>query len=177
MRFLVLHGLGGSGPDHWQTWLAERLRAAGHDVRYPALPDPDAPRLDAWLETLRASRGPDGDEVVLAHSLGCLLWLHHRGAGGGAPAQRALLVAPPGPRAAASTPEIAGFFPVPISGDEGARWVTSDDDPYCPEGARTLYTGPCDVLDGAGHVNPDTGYGPWPLAERWALGQVPGVAP
>jgi predicted alpha/beta hydrolase family esterase len=23
------------------------------------------------------------------------------------------------------------------------------------------------VLDGAGHVNPETGFGPWPAAEAW----------
>ncbi len=177
MRFLVLHGLGGSGPGHWQTWLTERLRASGHDVRYPAFPDPDEPRLDAWLEALGAERAPEGGEVVLAHSLGCLLWLHHRGDRGGARAQRALLVAPPGPSAARTTPPNAGFIPVPHSGDEGVRWVSSDDDPYCPEGIKGLYTGPSDVLEGAGHVNEEAGYGPWPLAERWALGRAPGVAP
>ena len=174
MRFLILHGLGGSGPGHWQSWLNERLRAAGHDVWYPSLPDPDHPDLGAWLETVRVNRAPEGGEVVLAHSLGCLLWLHHRG-GGGPPAQRALLVAPPGPSAAREVPEIAGFFPLPVTGDDGARWVTSDDDPYCPEGAKKLFTGPFDVLEGAGHVNPDSGYGPWPSVERWAYGANQGV--
>ena len=174
MRFLVLHGLGGSGPDHWQSWLAGRLRAAGEDVRYPRFPDPDAPSLPAWLAHLEAERAPDGGEVVLAHSLGCLLWLHHRAAGG-PPAERALLVAPPCPAATREAPEVAGFFPVPLTGDDGARWVTSDDDPYCPEGARKLYTGPMDVLDGAGHVNADAGFGPWPLVEGWAYGANQGV--
>ena len=176
MRFLILHGYEGNGPDHWQSWLAERLRAAGEEVRYPELPDPDAPSLSAWLERLEAERAPDGGEVVLAHSLGCLLWLHHR-AQGGPPAQRALLVAPPCPSAVRDAPEIAGFFPVPVTGDDGARWAASDDDPYCPEGVKKLYSGPVDVLEGAGHVNEDTGFGPWPLAERWALGHTPGVGP
>ncbi len=174
MRFLVLHGLGGSGPGHWQSWLAERLRDAGHDVRFPALPDPDEPALGPWLEALGAERAPGGGEVVVAHSLGCLLWLHHRAAGG-PPAERALLVAPPGPSAARETPAIGRFLPVPLTGDDGARWVTSDEDPYCPEGAKTLFTGPFDVLAGAGHVNPESGFGPWPSAEGWAYGANQGV--
>ena len=36
---LIVHGLGGSGPDHWQTWLASRLAARGVSVSYPDLPD------------------------------------------------------------------------------------------------------------------------------------------
>ena len=55
-RFLILHGWEGSGPEHWQSWLAERLRAAGEVVAYPALPDPYAPRLGAWLRALDAER-------------------------------------------------------------------------------------------------------------------------
>jgi predicted alpha/beta hydrolase family esterase len=31
-----------------------------------------------------------------------------------------------------------------------------------------------DVLLGAGHINPEAGYGPWPAAEAWARdGTVP----
>jgi uncharacterized protein len=26
-----------------------------------------------------------------------------------------------------------------------------------------------DVLPGAGHLNPETGFGPWPAAEAWCL--------
>ena len=44
--FLIVHGWHGSGQNHWQTWLANRLAAAGEYVRYPVLPDFDTPRLD-----------------------------------------------------------------------------------------------------------------------------------
>jgi predicted alpha/beta hydrolase family esterase len=58
-----------------------------------------------------------------------------------------------------------------------ARLVCSDDDPYCPEGAASLYPGlPTDLLAGAGHINPDAGYGPWPAAEAWARSGVVPVA-
>jgi len=173
VRFLILHGYEGNAPAHWQTWLAGELRAAGHDVAYPALPDPFAPDLDAWLDVLDAERRGRHD-VVVCHSLACLLWLHHR-ARGGPEAERVLLVAPPGPSAAEQVPALAGFVPAPLDPAlaHGARLVCSDDDPYCPEGAVAAYAEPlgleADVLPGAGHVNADAGFGPWPAALNWVV--------
>ena len=168
--FLILHGLMASGPGHWQTWLAARLRADGERVAYPDLPDPDLPSLSAWREALDGELAalPAGETVVICHSLSCLLWLHHV-AEGGPQADRALLVAPPSE--SAGLPEIAEFFPVPLPRlAGGARLVSSDNDPYCPEGAETLYGEPLgipvDVLPGAGHLNPETGFGPWPVGRR-----------
>ena len=170
--FLILHGYLGSGPDHWQTWLAERLRAAGETVAYPGLPDPEAPDLPAWSAALDAAL--DGEPTVLAHSLGCVLWLHHCAAGR-ARADRVLLVAPPS-RAGAPEP-IHPFFPAPL--DPAAlvgetRLVCAPDDPYCPEDAALLYGAPLgipvDVLPGAGHVTSDAGFGPWPEVEAWCYG-------
>ena len=172
--FLILHGLGGSGPGHWQTWLAARLRANGERVAYPDLPDADMPSPASWRGVLDGVRAvlPPGDVIVVCHSLSSLLWLHHV-ADGGQQADRVLLAAPPSERA--ELPEIAGFFPVPLPAlDPGARLVCSDNDPYCPEGAATLYGEPLgipvDVLEGGGHLNPETGYGPWPAVEAWCLG-------
>ncbi|MGZ4717234.1 MAG: RBBP9/YdeN family alpha/beta hydrolase [Acidimicrobiales bacterium] len=77
--FLFIHGAGGSAPEHWQSWLAERLRALGEEVAFPQLPDPDSPRLDRWLEALHTELGrlPLEQTTVICHSLGCLLWLHY----------------------------------------------------------------------------------------------------
>jgi uncharacterized protein len=175
--YLILHGYQASGPGHWQTWLAGRLRAADAKVAYPDLPDADSPQLASWLDGLAGELDALGDPpVVLCHSLACLLWLHHAAAGG-RPARRVLLVAPPSP--AGAPEELAGFFPVPLdaaalagSAPDGARLVCSDDDPYCPEGAAELYGRPLgvpvDLLPGRGHLNPDAGLGPWPAVEAWA---------
>ena len=170
--YLILHGWQGSGPGHWQTWLAGRLRSGDAAVHYPDLPDADAPALHAWLDALKGELDAIGEPpVVVCHSLACVLWLHHVAAGG-APAERVLLVAPPSP---AGVPDVlSGFFPVPAVEPPNARLVCSDDDPYCPEGAFTLYPGPADVLAGQGHINPEAGYGPWPAVEAWARdGTVP----
>ena len=169
MRVLILHGLGGSGSDHWQAWLAERLRERGEDVSFPDLPDPDAPRLDRWLTALQSERRPD--DVVVCHSLACCLWLHHRDRGG-APAARALLVAPP---CRNDVPEIAPFLPVPLAPGlvpEAEVWA-SGDDPWCPAGAIERYAAPLGVehqfVEGGGHLNPEAGLGPWPEALNWVV--------
>ena len=170
--YLILHGYQGSGPGHWQTWLAGRLRSSDASVYYPDLPDADAPRLDSWLEALEGELESMAEPpVVICHSAGCILWLHHV-AEGGRPGERVLLVAPP---SRAGVPDILGsFFPVPEIEAPNARIVCSDNDPYCPEGAATLFRGRVDLLPGLGHINPDAGYGDWPAVEAWAHdGAVP----
>ena len=170
-NFLILHGLEGSGPGHWQTWLTARLRAAAERVAYPDLPDADMPSLPAWRSALEGELAalPEGERIVVCHSLSCLLWLHHV-ADGGEQADRVLLVAPPSEQA--EIPQIAAFFPAPLPALTSARLVCGDDDPYCPEGADTVYGAldiPVDVIRGGGHLNPEAGYGPWPAAETWCL--------
>jgi predicted alpha/beta hydrolase family esterase len=186
LRTLILHGWQGSPSDHWQTWLAGRLRGAGAHVQYPQLPDCDVPCPDRWAAALhrevRALARGDGERVVIAHSLGCVLWL--REAAAISPAlrvDRVVLVAPPCPGAA--VPELAKFYPT--GADKAAidaaaghtRLVCSDNDSYCPgRGAAEHWGRPLecvvDVLPGAGHLNVEAGYGPWPAMEAWALGEA-----
>jgi predicted alpha/beta hydrolase family esterase len=188
MQVLILHGWQGSGADHWQTWLAERLRARGIDVRYPALPDPGDPDPAAWDEALQAELdamvAPE-ERVVVCHSLACALWLRLAARRPGVAAARVLLVAPPTPES--QFPEVARFFPTgadaealaAVAGD--TRLTCADNDPYCPEGAAALYGEPLripvDLVPGGGHLNPDAGFGPWPEVEAWVAGEAPTVRP
>ena len=171
--FLILHGLQGSGPGHWQTWLAARLRADGERVAYPDLPDADLPSLARGAACSRASWPPcrparrSSSAIRCRACCGCTTWPR------AARRPTALLLVAP-PSESAGVPEIAAFFPVPLPAlADGARLVCSDNDPYCPEGAATLYGEPlgipADVLPGAGHLNPEAGYGPWPAVEAWCL--------
>lgn len=176
---VILHGWQGSGPDHWQSWLAEELRAADREVRYPDLPDADRPALGAWLAALGATLDglPAGGYDVVAHSLGAVLWLHHVAAAGDSPRPaRAALVAPPSPRT--TIPELAPFFPAPLdidvvrhSAGAGTVLVGSDDDPFTPEGVAAAYglplKMPTTVVAGGGHLNPEAGYGAWPAVLDW----------
>jgi uncharacterized protein len=57
--------------------------------------------------------------------------------------------------------------------------VTSDADPYCPGGGVERYAEPLgvpyDLLPGAGHINTDAGFGPWPAVEAWCYGENQGI--
>ena len=150
-------------------------------MQLPELPDAMTPDLDAWRaaldEELAELAAADGERIVVCHSLGCILWLHHAAAPhpGTPRVHRVMLNAPPAP-----VGELPTFFPVPVdpAGVAAAaattRLACADNDPYCPQGARGLYAEPlgipCDLLPGQGHLNVDAGYGPWPAMLDWCLG-------
>jgi uncharacterized protein len=80
-------------------------------------------------------------------------------------------------------PEIAGFVPPPLDREavgiaaRSTRMVCAPTgDPYCPEGAVGLYAEPlglpADEIPGGDHLNPESGYGPWPAVEAWCLNAV-----
>src|ERR1700755_1324778 len=70
---LIVPGLGGSGPDHWQSqWEAIDMRCTRVEQR-----DWDRPVLSDWVETLeRAVLAAPGEVVLVAHSLGCITVAH-----------------------------------------------------------------------------------------------------
>lgn len=185
-RVLILHGWQGSGPGHWQRWLADELSADGHHVAFPDLPECDVPCPQKWglelhdhLAALATAAG--GERIVCCHSLSCVLWL--REAHNVAPehrVERVALVAPPCP--GAKVPELAGFYPTYADHDAvqsaagETRLVCSDDDPYCPRrGAEQHWGAPlalrADLLPEQGHFNVESGYGPWPAMLDWVLGR------
>ena len=181
--FLILHGWQGSGPGHWQTWLASRLVAAGESVRYPELPDPDAPDVSDWAATLHAELAAmSGERTVVCHSLACLLWAREAAQIDAAGAvDRVLLVAPPCP--VTPLPGVRALYPTALDPEamaasaREARVVGSDRDPYCPAGPGRSFAAPLrlplDVLPGAGHINTEAGFGPWPAVEAWCLEATP----
>src|SRR4051794_6111783 len=175
---VLVPGWNGSGDDHWQTWLEERLHEDGRETRRPAFADVDHPDLGEWLAALRgalADLPADGYDVV-AHSLGAVLWLHHVADPGDAPrAARVALVSPPSPRT--DIAEIAEFFPPPMDvdtvrrGADGTVLVSGDDDPNLPEGVAAAYglplKMPTTMIPGGGHLNTESGYGEWPAVRDW----------
>jgi predicted alpha/beta hydrolase family esterase len=179
--YLILHGIENERPpQHWQFQLAAELVRRGHDVRYPALPQPSAPTLTSWLaalsDELNALTGEQRN--VICHSLACLLWFHAaaRLSDGRALADRVLLVSPP---ASDRVPEAGKSFRVDALDTNAARRsakrelaiVCSDADPYNPAGAQTLYAQPlgiqATIVPGAGHITPAEGFGRWRFAEQW----------
>lgn len=175
--FLILHGwLNHRPPGHWQYELARELEALGEDVRYPQLPNADAPAKDEWLAKLAEVRGTiptQNEKIVIAHSLGAILWLHGV-AELGLHADRVLLVAPPGPSFLKNDSPLRSFLPLP-DGIDGSSWrlVCSDADPHCIEEPAeyfgTKYDCDVDLIPGAGHLALSDGYGKWPSVLAWAL--------
>lgn len=181
---LLLHGFTGSGPKHWQSWLAGQLAEAGGLVDLPQFTDPDRPDVEVWLTELRnhlRAAPTAGERVLLAHSCGASLWLHHAARLTDDPTDlalrfdRVLLVAPPGPRWHA--PDLHGFTPAPLdaAGIRRAagrtRLVVGEDDEACAmteaiDMAATLKID-LDVVPGGAHLNTDAGYGPWPSVLAW----------
>ncbi|GAA1948202.1 RBBP9/YdeN family alpha/beta hydrolase [Agromyces allii] len=162
MTHLIVPGIGGSGPTHWQTLWERDLEQS---VRI-APTSWDEPRLDDWLAALdRASESAGPDAVIVAHSLGCLAvaeWLA-RNPGG---ASAVLLVAPPDPDGE-HYPEQArefardGVRPLGLP----ALVVASDDDPYgsrafAAELAERLGAGFVSVGP-LGHINAASDLGDW----------------
>lgn len=158
-EILIVPGRGNSGPGHWQTWLEGELAAS----RRIEQDDWDAPWLLDWMVRLRdgidAAPGP---ALLVAHSFGCLAAV----AAGLARPERvagALLVAPADPWRF-GIPDVLLEEPLPFP----SILVASENDPWMSlAGARRwagLWGSRLVSLGEAGHINGDSGYGPWPQA-------------
>jgi predicted alpha/beta hydrolase family esterase len=178
---LIVPGLRDAVAQHWQTLLESELRAAGRPVA--AVPpmgraDLDRSRRVAALElAVRAAVGP---VVLVAHSGGCITvahWAATAGRATGAVAG-ALLAAPPdfdGPMPAGypSNEALAasGWMPVPrVPLPFPTLVAASRNDPLGPLDrvlglARDWGSEVVDVGD-VGHLNPASGFGPWPDVHR-----------
>ena len=158
--FVIVPGIDGSGPDHWQTrWQAD-LPAV--EIQPSSWAEPD---LDDWRHALDAAVAGVVDPVLVAHSLGCLAgaaWLLD------APGrvERAFLVAPPDPAGRQfprAAPSFVRDYPGPLPCP--ALVVASANDPYSSVAAarrQAATWGAGLVVTGDhGHLNADSGLGDW----------------
>ncbi len=173
LRVLVIPGLRNSGEAHWQTWLQAQYRGA---VRVQQ-DDWERPDIEAWSHRIAqtiARASPDTEWIAVAHSFGCLAlshYLHHLAPRTQAPSREqgirsALLVAP-------ADPDKFGLASqLPQTGlGIASTLIASETDPWMPLdraqawahtwGSRFINLGD------AGHINVDSGFGPWPLARYW----------
>lgn len=178
-QFLLLHGWMANEATHWQTLLAKRLMREGYDVLYPLLPDPDHPRLLAWLSALEGILQTQETPglTVLTHSLGGSLWMQYLSRHPKTVVQRVFLVAP--------TPEDIGihelkdFFPLPHIdlGDQKDHYliVCSDDDPYIKKEMFQKFSQesgiPLHLISRAGHINVAAGFGEWDWMWQQCVGE------
>jgi predicted alpha/beta hydrolase family esterase len=169
---LIVPGYHGSGPGHWQTWLEGELPEARRVTGI----DWDNPLLARWAgEVRREIDAAPGTVWLVAHSFGCL-------ASAVAAADRPqrvaglLLVAPADPErfellgvredgqrsagVGSFLPQSAFICPSILVASRNDPWLQPDTARAWAErwGSRLIDIG------NAGHVNIDSGHGPWPLA-------------
>lgn len=165
---LIIPGLGGSGPEHWQSLWQRRLP----DATRVEQADWDRPDRAGWIAALDAAiAAAKAPPVLVAHSLSCALVAHwataHR-----RPVQGALLVGPADVDSDAHTPPEAHVFrPMPMARMPFPTIVAaSRDDPYVAYDRAAVFakTWGAELFDAgkAGHINASAGYGEWPAGEQ-----------
>lgn len=162
LRLLIVPGLHGSGPDHWQSWLQARHPGA----QRLQVEDWDRPDLDSWAEALQrvVASDPDARWLLVAHSFGCLTTARWAARYSTSAVAGALLVAPAHPRRFhLPWDRVDRSLPFPsiavISRND--PWFDADD-------ARSLaQRWGATVWDAGevGHINVDSGHGAWPDGE------------
>lgn len=167
---LIIPGYRGSGPDHWQSWLENRIP----DARRVTDIDWDQPRLATWAETVRYEIDLAPHPVwLVAHSFGCLASIvaaadrPHKVAG-------AMFVAPADPHrftaqglreehdhaesVAKRLPTRPQHFPSVVVASSNDPWSKLAIAAYWAQRWGSQFI----CIGHAGHINPDAGFGPWP---------------
>lgn len=161
---LIVPGIRGSGPTHWQSHWARALPGAERLEQG----DWERPRLSDWTAALAEALRRRPGAVVVAHSLGCALVAHFARISGGRNIAGALMVAPAdvdGGEAWLGDPN--GFAPMPREGFGFPSLVAaSRNDPYVRLDRAAAFAGAWGSdfrdLGCVGHINVDSGHGPWP---------------
>ncbi|MCA0323585.1 MAG: alpha/beta hydrolase [Actinobacteria bacterium] len=174
MTLVLVPGLRGSAPDHWQEHLAQPADAVHLRTDRGPLD------LDARVADLDEAVTSVDRPIIIAHSAGVLTLLHWAARAPRSVTSKvleALLVTPPTlnaelPPVYPRLTELAdhGWLPVPTQALPFPATVgLSDDDPLGPAGeVRDLAAdwGAVVVELGAvGHANPASGHGPWPAMD------------
>lgn len=161
---LIIPGLLGSGPGHWQTrWEQERSDCTRVD-----LTGWDDPCRETWVAALDAAIGRADRPILVGHSLGChaiAWWAALAGERAGRVAG-ALLVAPPDVDRAGCDPRLSRFAPTcAVRLPFPAVLVASRDDRYATiERAFAMasrWNAAFVDIGTAGHINASSGLGSW----------------
>ncbi|HLW89873.1 MAG TPA: alpha/beta fold hydrolase [Roseiarcus sp.] len=176
LDMIFIAGLNGSGPDHWQTRWRQRMPNA----RLVEQVDWDRPDRDAWVAAVVAAcEGASRPVLLLAHSLGVVTLAH---AAERLPTERvkgAFLVAPPSDEALAAT-GAGAFAPAPMKPlPFPSLLVASRNDPYgafaAAEAKARDWGSRLHDAGQSGHINSESGHGPWPEGAMRLAGFVKGL--
>jgi predicted alpha/beta hydrolase family esterase len=171
---LILHGWGGSDAPHWQAELASEIAKNYGTVSFPLLDNCHYPSKNRWIKQVKQLMKEFKPDTVVCHSLANTLWFWLCLEDGMPTVQRLFMVSPP----SLSTEEktIKTFFPCAKPSNIYAKEVhiiVSDDDPWVKtEEAKKIashYHATCTIIQNAGHINADSGYGKWALIEKLVI--------
>jgi uncharacterized protein len=162
---LVVPGYSGSPPEHWQSRWVEKIATAS----MVSVPDMTRPNRALWIKSIAWAVEKATQPVVLvAHSLGVLAAVHAAPQLAKEKVKGAFLVAPAGETAVLEIDAIDFSF-VPVPRDPlpfPSVLIASTNDPYCPilEAEEWSYAWGSSFTNAGdcGHINVDSGYGPWP---------------
>jgi len=167
-KVFIIHGFGGRPNGGWRPWLMKELASKGYYACALAMPNPDTPLQEMWVEEIAhyVDREIDAEIFLVGHSLGAaaiLRFLEQR-MDRRKIAGIVLVAGPSGPTANENT---RNFFTTPFDFDGIRAMVGSctiihgDRDEAVPLAhAEELSRGlaaPLVVVEGAGHFNSSSG--------------------
>lgn len=154
---LIVPGINDSGPEHWQTWWQTWEPGAMRVVQA----DWRTPDLSRWAARVGENLAQAAEPLwIVAHSFGCLASVRaavdYPGRVAGA-----LLVAPADPARFGLDAELSAHpldFPSLVVASTNDPWLSFERAAYWAIrwGSRLVNLGQ------AGHINAESGYGPWP---------------
>lgn len=155
-RILTVPGLNGSGQGHWQSWIESMLP----DSSRVEQEDWNTPHLPRWAGAVRQEIDRTKGHVwIIAHSYGCLATVsaavsYQDNVAG------VMLVAPADPDKfdiASYLPHDKLPFPSVVVASSNDPWIRLTKAAYWADlwGSRLINVG------SAGHINTDSGFGPW----------------
>lgn len=160
-RILIVPGLRNSGPSHWQSWFETQMP----DTHRVEQADWERPCLSDWAARVREEIDAVGEAVwIVAHSFGCLASVT-------AAFERrdrilgALLVAPADPQRFGEPDTLLEErleFPSLVVASSNDPWVKGS---VAEHWARQWGSDYLNIGE-AGHINIESGHGPWPAGLR-----------
>ena len=143
----------------------------------PNQPGCHFPSKNRWIKQLRGILEDFKPDTVVCHSLANTLWFwlcNEADLEEISQVKKLFLVSPPSITTEVDT--IKTFFPCALPNDLHAKeiqMIVSDNDPYIKvEEAQMMvdhYNIPLSIVNNAGHINTDSGYGKWEYIEKLVL--------
>ncbi len=176
-KILILHGWGGSDAPHWQAELASEIAKNYGTVSFPLLDNYHFPSKNRWAKQVKQILEEFKPTTVVCHSLANNLWLWLCEDTSMVEIERLFMVSMPSLKTQEKT--IKTFFPCPLPKNIYAKevhMIVSDDDPWVAlDEAKNIashFSANFTILENAGHINADSGYGKWEFIEKLVMNKT-----